>query len=69
MYTVDLVPGNLEKVCDLVQDASSKWFDLGVQLHIKVTELRVIEMKCTGVGSCFKEMISTWLKMIDPGRV
>ena len=66
MYAVDLVPGNLEKVCDLVGDASSKWFDLGVQLHIKVAELRVIEMKCTDIGSCFKEMILTWLRMVDP---
>ena len=66
MYAVDLVPDNLETVCNLVCDASSKWLDLGVQLHIKVVELKVIEMKCTDAGSCLKEMISTWLKMIDP---
>ena len=66
MYAVNLVPGNLEKVCDLVWDASSKWIDLGVQLHIKAAELKVIEMKCTDAGSCLKEMISTWLRMIDP---
>ena len=66
MYAVDLVPGNVEKVCDLVGDASSKWYDLGVQLHIKVVELKVIEMKCTDADSCLKEMISTWLKMVDP---
>ena len=67
MYAVDLVPGNVEKVCDLVQDASSKWYALGVQLHIKAAELKVIEMKCSGdLDSCFKEMISTWLMMIDP---
>ena len=66
MYAVDLVPGNIEKVCDLVQDASSKWYDLGVQLHIKAAELKVIEMKCTDAGSCLREMISTWLRMVDP---
>ena len=66
MHAVDLVPGNLEKVCDLVNDASSKWFDLGVQLHIEVAELRVTEMKYTDVGLCLKEMILTWLRKIDP---
>ena len=66
MYAVDLVPGNVEKVCDLVQDASSKWYALGVQLHIKAAELKVIEMKCTDAGSCLGEMISIWLRMADP---
>ena len=66
MYAVDLVPGNVEKVCDLVQDASSKWYALGVQLHIKAAELKVIEMKCIDAGSCLREMISTWLSMVDP---
>ena len=66
MYAVDLVPGNVEKVCDLVQDASSKWYALGVQLHIKAAELKIIEMKCTDAGSCLREMISSWLTMVDP---
>ena len=66
MYAVDLVPDNLEKVCDLVWDASSKWYALGVQLHIKAAELKVIEMKCADAGSCLRKMISTWLRMVDP---
>ena len=66
MYAVDLVPGNVEKVCNLVQDASSKWYALGIQLHIKAAELKVIEMKCTDAGSCLREMISSWLTMVDP---
>ena len=67
LHAVDLVPDNLEDVCELLSHASSKWFALGVQLHIKVGELKVIEMKCSGYdGSCFIEMISTWLMMIDP---
>lgn len=66
MHAVDLVPNNLEKVCDLVWDANSKWLDLGIQLHIKDTELRDIERNCTDAGSCLKEMILTWLKTVDP---
>ena len=47
-------------------DARSKWLDLGFQLDIKLNELRVIEKDCGDVNSRFREMLSTWLKMIDP---
>ena len=64
--SVDLVHDNLKKVCDLVWDARSRWCDLGFQLDIKLNDLRVIEKDCNDVNSCFREMLSTWLKMIDP---
>ena len=63
---VDLVPDNLKKVCDLVWDARSKWFDLGFQLDVKYIELEVVEKDCSNVNSSFRKMLSTWLKMIDP---
>jgi hypothetical protein len=50
----------------LVLDARSKWFNLGFQLDIKLVELEVIEMNRKDVIPCFREMLSTWLNMIDP---
>ena len=64
--SVDLVHDNLKKVCDLLYDARSRWFDLGFQLDIKYTMLEVIKKDHSDVNSCFREMLSTWLKMIDP---
>lgn len=48
-------------------DARIKWFELGVQLDIGVVELQVIKQDHPeGVESCFREMLLTWLKMINP---
>ena len=67
IYAVDLVPDNLREVCDLVSDAKTKWFHLGFQLHIKEVDLDVIKMENDGdVQACFRKMLSTWLKIIDP---
>ena len=50
-----------------MSDAKTKWFDLGFQLHIKEVDLDVIKMENDGdVQACFRKMLSTWLKMIDP---
>jgi hypothetical protein len=58
-----LVPGNLKKLCDLVDDAAPTWFDLGIQLGIKEAKLKDIEASGNNVRTCFMEMLSTWLEM------
>ena len=66
-HAVDLVPANLPKVRNLIWDASPKWYDLGLELGVREVTLRIIKKSCDGeVGSCFTEMLSTWLKMVDP---
>ena len=66
-YAVDLVPGNLKKVCDLVSDAKPKWYELGFQLEIKEVALEVIKMEnSNNVQACFRKMLSAWLRTIDP---
>ena len=66
-YAVDLVRDNLKEVCNLVSDAKPKWYDLGFQLDIKEVALEVIKMEnSNNVHACFRKMLSTWLKMIDP---
>ena len=64
--TVELVPDNLKKLCNLISDANSRWFELGFQLDIKLTELEVIKSENTTTNKCFWKMLSTWLNMIDP---
>ena len=66
MCAVDLVPDNLLKVFNLVSDAKPKWFELGFQLQIREVELEVIEKENSAVQACFRKMLSTWLKMVDP---
>ena len=57
----------MKKICNLVTDATPKWFDLGFQLDIKMMELEVIRAKHDrDINGCFREMLLTWLKMIDP---
>jgi hypothetical protein len=66
VHAVELVPDNLKKLCDLVLGARAEWFELGFQLNISRTDLKIIEMECKNVNLRFAEMLSTWLKMIDP---
>ena len=65
--TVDLVPDNLPKLLNLLADASPEWMDLGLQLGVNQTSLRVIERDHRDMTKrCFMEMLTEWLKMIDP---
>lgn len=64
---VDLVSDNLPKVKNLLWDASPDWFDLGLELGIGQTTLRAIQHDNRDVTKrCFTDMLSEWLKMVDP---
>ena len=63
---VELIPDNLKKLCNLLTNTRPKWFELGFQLDIQLTELKIIKINCKDVDVCYIEMLSTWLKMIDP---
>jgi hypothetical protein len=66
-FAVDLVPANLPKLLNLLSNASPEWFALGLQLGVDQTTLRVIEQDNHHVTRrCFTDMLSEWLKMIDP---
>ena len=49
-------------------DASIKWFELGLQLGVEESNLKVIEQDHAkeGVEVCLRKMISLWLKTINP---
>jgi hypothetical protein len=58
------VPANLPKLLNLLTSASTKWFDLGLQLDIDYTILTNIEQDSHHqTWVCFREMLATWLKI------
>ena len=42
------------------------WFNLGLGLHITMSELEKIQYDHKDVSSRFREMVYYWLKMEDP---
>lgn len=65
MCSVDLVSKNLPKVQTLIWKAREKWFNLGLELGVDEVSLKVLKQQ-HDVDTCFREMLSSWLKMIDP---
>ena len=52
---------------NLLVDASPEWLELGLQLGVNQTTLRIIRQdNHHSTKRCFMEMLSEWLKMIDP---
>ena len=66
MCAVDLVSGNLGKVQDLIWDARPKWFNLGLNLNIDQATLTMIKQSNPNGDDCFREMLSEWLKSVEP---
>ena len=58
---------NLPKVRALIHKACPKWYDLGLELGVEDVTLDIIKSNChDDVETCFRKMLSEWLKMIDP---
>ena len=67
VFAVDLVPDNVAMVRRLLWDACPDWLDLGLELGINPTTLRIIQQDNHDVVKhCFTDVLSEWLKMIDP---
>ena len=47
-------------------DARAKWYNIGLELEIDSGTLDVIEGNSKDIDSCFRAMLTTWLKMVDP---
>ena len=62
-----MVPANLSKVRNVIWDAKTEWYDLGLELNLSESTLQTIKKdNPTDVKACFREMLSKWLKMVDP---
>ena len=50
-----------------VWDARDVWYNLGIQLHISIPTLKSIRSENRGNnGACLTEVLTEWLKRLDP---
>ena len=61
-----LTSGDLKKVLDSLWEARTKWFHIGIQLDMKTSDLKVIKNDYDEAGLCFTEMLTDWLKRMNP---
>ena len=58
---------DLKTVKKAVWSARTKWKDIGLELDISQTDLDAIEaVHRSDIGRCFIEMLTLWLKQVDP---
>ena len=61
-----LTSGDLKKVLDALWEARTKWFHIGIQLDMKTSDLKVIKKDYDEADLCFTEMLTDWLKRMNP---
>ena len=65
--TIDqLTIEDLKTVKKAVWSARTKWKDIGLELDIIQTDLDAIETAHRDIGRCLTEMLTLWLKKVDP---
>ena len=58
---------DLKTVRKAVWDARTKWMDIGIELDLSMPDLAAIEAAHrSDIGRCFIEMLTLWLKQVDP---
>ena len=58
---------DLREVCNAVWAARNKWYDIGIQLGLKATDLDEIEENYPrNIGKCFSKMLMLWLRGVNP---
>ena len=57
---------DLAKVRRLTFQASSMWRDIGLELGLQPDALDRIELNYQRVEVCYREMLSEWLRMVNP---
>ena len=64
---VQLTINDLKEVRTEVWEARAKWFDIGIELKLKITDLyEIIENKRGDITNCFTHMLILWLTQVDP---
>ena len=67
MYAGQLTSRDLRTVRRAVWDARTKWMDIGLELDLNMSDLAAIEaVHRADIGRCFIEMLTVWLKQVDP---
>ena len=57
---------DLREVRGLLYPVRRKWYDIGIELGLKVGELDNIKASYSDHGECLTEMIKLWLKSTVP---
>ena len=57
---------DLRKVQRAAWDARAQWYNIGLELDIDPGTLDVIEGNNKDINNCFRAMLTTWLKMVQP---
>ena len=64
---MNLSLNNLRDVRRLLYPIQLKWYDIGIELGLKVTDLDYIKIvNNSDPTKCLTEMLKVWLKSIDP---
>ena len=66
IQTGTLGTSDLRKVYRAAWDARTKWYNIGLELAIDLGMLDSIEVDKSCVEDCFRAMLTTWLKMVQP---
>ena len=57
---------DLREVRGLLYPLRRKWYDIGIELGLKIGELDNIKAAYSDHGECLTEMIKLWLKSTNP---
>ena len=57
---------DLQRVRTVTWDARAKWFDIGLALSIPAGTLDAVSVDKHDCGKCYTEMLTNWLKGVDP---
>ena len=57
---------DLRKIQRVAWEARAKWYNIGLELDIAPGTLDVIQGNNRDIDDCFRAMLTTWLKMVQP---
>ena len=61
-----LTSKDLKDIQNVLWDAQTKWFNIGIQLGLDSVKLEAIKCNCADVEDRFTRMLSEWLVQVDP---
>lgn len=62
---MDDVP-ELIDLLNYLHGKATKWYDIGIQLHLSTEELDAIKCDSNGVNECFRKMLMKWRSKAHP---
>ena len=66
MYLLSVGQEDLKSLHSELHPVSDKWFSIGVQLQVPIGTLKCIRSDIRTVAECLLEMLTVWLRQINP---